>query len=548
MGIYIVLRHADDTDHTDLRRFLFKEHLSASICTCLCYLRAIILPIALLLCSSTTHADSKKTVSGSEIGIRIIPQRMDVRDDSVRIDLKIVAHGIRIPSEQSLSLVPELHYKGKRVVLPPVVLSGSQRARFDRREETVDPDPKRIDPYHVWVGVKRGSSYNLRYRVSIPYASWMEHSSLLLRQISKDCCTESVLATDVLTKDINLTPPCSQPGVQPPALAAAQTIPAVRVIREVESSAFSDMVNYLIPKEEAVKVRTSSATAYIDYPKGGSVVDPSFGKNGIELQKVRDLLTPLLQNDLARFRHIQITGYSSPDGAYYDNESLSKHRSEGFKKYLSGHYDLQACPLLTSWVGEDWDGLRSLVDSSGLPYKKAVDFIIDNYGIFEGRERYLMELDGGVPYRELLKNYFPKLRRIELLVAYEVRNVTDREASQLLYTHPDLLSLEEIMSVSHFYRPGTTQFREVYEIAANLYPDDITASVNAAAAVLLVGDTKSARMYLDRFKDDPLTYNNYGVLSFIEGNRAEAEYYFRKALAVDAPKARENLIRLEVKR
>ena len=545
MGIYIVLQHADDTDHTDLRRFLFKGHLSASICGCLCHLRAIILLIALLLSSPTIHADSKKTVSGSEIGIRIIPQQMAVRDDSVRIDLKIVAHGIRIPSEQSLSLVPELHYKGKRVVLPPVVLSGSQRARFDRREETVDPGRRGQEPYHVWVGVKRGSSYNLRYRVSIPYASWMEHSSLLLRQISKDCCTESVLATDVLTKDINLTPPCSQPGVQPPALAS---VPAVRVIREVESSAFSDMVNYLIPKEEAVKVRTSSATAYIDYPKGVSVVDPSFGNNKGELSKIDDLLQPLLQNDMARFRHIQITGYSSPDGAYYDNETLSKHRSEGFKKYLSGHYDLQACPLLTSWVGEDWEGLRRLVDSSGLPYKKAVGFIIDNYGIFEGRERYLMELDGGAPYKELLKNYFPKLRRIELMVAYEVRNVSDREASQLLYTHPDLLSLEEIMSVSHFYRPGTTQFREVYEIAANLYPDDVTASVNAAAAVLLVGDTKSARMYLDRFKDNPLTYNNYGVLCFIEGNRAEAEYYFRKALAVDAPKARENLLRLEVKR
>ncbi|RHJ88798.1 hypothetical protein DW095_14665, partial [Bacteroides sp. AM07-16] len=90
-----------------------------------------------------------------------------------------------------------------------------------------------------------------------------------------------------------------------------------------------------------------------------------------------------------------------------------------------------------------------------------MNFIIDNYGIFEGRERYLMELDGGAPYKELLRDYFPKLRRIELMVAYEVRNVTDREASQLLYTHPELLSLEEIMSVSHFYRPGTVQFREV---------------------------------------------------------------------------------------
>ncbi|WP_270230012.1 hypothetical protein, partial [Parabacteroides bouchesdurhonensis] len=87
----IVLLHTDDTDRTDLRRCFLKENLSVLICARLCYLRAIILFIALLLCSASVRADSKKTVSGSEVGIRIIPQNMEVRDDSVRIDLKIMA-------------------------------------------------------------------------------------------------------------------------------------------------------------------------------------------------------------------------------------------------------------------------------------------------------------------------------------------------------------------------------------------------------------------------------------------------------------------------
>ncbi|WP_222704542.1 hypothetical protein, partial [Parabacteroides bouchesdurhonensis] len=88
--------HTDNADHTDLRRCFFKENLSVLICARLCHLCAIIiLSVVLLLCSTSARA-------GSEVGIRIIPQSMEVRDDSVRIDLKIVANGIRIPSEQSL--------------------------------------------------------------------------------------------------------------------------------------------------------------------------------------------------------------------------------------------------------------------------------------------------------------------------------------------------------------------------------------------------------------------------------------------------------------
>jgi len=170
--------------------------------------------------------------------------------------------------------------------------------------------------------------------------------------------------------------------------------------------------------------RRVAVTLYVDYPRGGSRVDPSYGNNYAELRKAENMLVPLLGDPDIHIKEIRITGYASPDGAYYDNEALSKARSLGFRAYLTRSYGLQDYPFRTAWVAEDWEGLRRLV--KGKPYEAAVHFIIDNYGIFEGRERYLMDLQGRVPYRDMLENLFPKLRRIEVSILYEERSGYDR--------------------------------------------------------------------------------------------------------------------------
>ena len=50
-----------------------------------------------------------------------------------------------------------------------------------------------------------------------------------------------------------------------------------------------------------------------------------------------------------------------------------------------------------------------------------IEYIVRNVGVYEGRERMLMELSGGVPYRRLLVLGFPQLRRIECSIDYTIR-------------------------------------------------------------------------------------------------------------------------------
>lgn len=403
------------------------------------WLYVVLLFMSMFMGVTPTLVSARETTGD---GIRIIPQSLTVSDDSVHIDMKITATGIRIPSEESLTLIPSLHFGKKKVELPPVILSGSRRARFDHREETVNPDRNKPLPYYTWIGVKRGNNYTLRYRVSIPYASWMEHAVLRLKQISKDCCTELLIADDVLTEDINLPSPCTLLAANeripdslqlPTATSKKKIIDKIVPVQTVDT--FQKVTNLYLyaenvsihkpedirphTKPETSVLRTATATLYIDYPRGGSKVDPMFGRNRRELLKVDSLITPLLGNPYIYIKEIRVTGYASPDGAYYDNEALAKARSIGFRGYLTKSYGLEDYPFRTAWVAEDWEGLRRLI--RGKPYEKATCFIIDNYGIFEGRERYLMELSGGWPYKEMLHELFPKLRRMEINIIYDER-------------------------------------------------------------------------------------------------------------------------------
>lgn len=144
-------------------------------------------------------------------------------------------------------------------------------------------------------------------------------------------------------------------------------------------------------------------------------------------------------------------------------------------------------------------------------------------------------------YRTMMNQYYPRLRRLSVSVDYEVREVLNSEAARLIYTNPKLLSLQEMYRVAAMYQPGTKEYKEVYEIAANTYPEDVTANVNAASANIISGDFKKAASYMDKVKDDSRAFNNLGVLAWLSGNTEAAKEWFQKAASVEPEKANANL-------
>lgn len=518
-------------------------------------------------------------------GIRIVPRSAWVKNDSLHLTLEMDMEGIEVNSYTALTFTPILKNKQGMLELPSVILTGGSRYRFDRREQALQTNASsQMPPFRTIIEGRNAASKKLDYLVAVPYVAWMNQSTLLLRQEIKDCCDTQTLGVDTLRHRLAISsvpytkmPTTPKKSAAPTVNAvvptekqtvtrtipttASATVPATRRttravtavaaaparIEKIEWSKsdldlYIPMVSFLSPDmTTSGKHHTESAILYIDYPLGKDDIYPDYKNNRKEINKIDRILSPLSNSRFSTIDRIQVRGYSSPDGPYGENERLAQARSRLFAGYIRNAYSLPRSRIEVSSVAEDWEGLKELLLQAQPPYTDAALRIIRKYGIFNGREKQLMDLQGGAPYKDMLRRFFPKLRRIEVVVEYNINRIDHKDASELIYTHPDLLSLEEMYEVARYYRPGTDQYREVYEIAAFHFPNDVTANVNAASAVMLTGDLISAWDYLRKVEADPRAWNNMGVLTLMEGNPEGAASWFRKAVGVEPRKARRNL-------
>ena len=491
-------------------------------------------------------------------GITIRRVEVQAEGDSLVVCLLLNLQEVEADRAEAFSFTPVLRAEGRFLELPPVVVSGKRRARADHRSRVLQPESGAVEPYCTLYNKEKKDS--LVYRAAVPYGMWMNHASLVLIREQKDCCRMEILGIDGLLADLNLTNDFRIPQGGALAIAekgkpiATNTVQGDR--QEADANTVTNktkspctpcvectaMVSYLTPETETRKQRSESATLYIDYPTGIYDVRSNYHNNATELAKLDSLLSPLTEGNLAQISGISVYGYASPEGAYRDNEVLASNRAHRFEAYMHTVYPGLPHDLFrVGSVAEDWDGLVELLHQRPTDYSEKVLTLIARTGIFEGREKLLMDMEGGAIYKSLLKDYFPLLRRIAVTVGYEARAFSIEEAATLIYTHPRLLSLQEMYRVAAFYRPGTEQYREVYEIAAYHFPDDAVANINAASAVIMAGDPVTAYQYLNKVADDPRSWNDFGVLAYLEGDHKKAEKWFRKAIGVEPEKARKNM-------
>lgn len=489
---------------------------SCRIACCLCWLLAFLVGAA-----GSVHAAGE---------VRRLTTR--VANDSLYIEFWLDVTPYRVTPARSFTFTPMLRGVDFLRELPPVVLTGARRYRFDRREEHLTADAVPLKPYIRYVGRKASSTDSVFCSYVLPYEEAMERASLVLMRESKNCCELQLLGIDQVAGNVMRPDEVKLDKKDAGQLGNGDCMPCVPCI---------PMVSYLPPKLERVKRRWKEAVIRIDYPVNRYDVHPDYLNNARELQKL-DSLMPA--GDLAVVRSINIHGYASPEGPYMNNEMLASNRALGFADYMKAKYGLPASLFKVEWTPEDWDGLVKMLEADRPPRYREVLDIIRTHGIFDGRERLVMELDGGRVYNRMKQEQLMLLRRIVVKADYDVRDVTIEETARLLHTDPSMLSLQEMYRLAWVYGPGTDGYREVYEIAARQYPDDPVANINAASAMIMSGDFKAAHRYLDHLKEDYRAWNNLGVLAMMEGNREEAERWFRKALDVEPVRALENLGKL----
>ena len=307
---------------------------------------------------------------------------------------------------------------------------------------------------------------------------------------------------------------------------------------------YKRQVSYLTPTEQPLKIRSEQNTLYIEYAVGGTEFKADYKNNSAELQKLKETLNPLTEGDLITFKAINICGYASPDGSAKTNDRVATKRADSFALYLKGSYNFQDSILKVTSAGEDWNSLIEMLKEEKPAYAEKALEIIAKYPNLDVREARLKS-GLGTSYRTMVNDYFSRLRRLSISVEYEIREVRNSEAAELIYTNPKMLNLQEMYGVAKKYQPGTKEYKEVYEIAATNYPQDVVANINAASANIVYGDFDRAKQYMERVKDDPRAWNNMGVLAWLSGDSEIAQEWFTKALTVEPEKAQENLNKMK---
>ena len=438
------------------------------------------------------------------------------RGDSLYVDMAVTTEGRNVPSRMSADFTPVLVSSERSLALPAVSLMGRNSYRNHRRALALMSAKERgayekSAPYYVVPDYKGDS--RMDYRLALPYEAWMSSAKLTLQRIDCGCGKSSVT-------DVRL-------------LAGKVSLEEVIVI---ERYRIEPHLAYIRPEAEAVKSRAEQGESFLDFAVGKTAVNPEFGRNAAELEKIRRMIDLVQDDKDLTIKRIVIVGYASPEGSLAMNERLSEGRAKALRDYLQSRYPAIPGSLYSiRFGGENWDDLVKAVQTSDMPDKQAVLDIIDRYSIIGGREAKLMALKGGTPWRYMLREMFPSLRKVTVTVDYDVRNFDAEEAKAVVKTRPQNLSLNELYLVANTYEPGSEDFNSLFETAVRLYPESVTATVNAAVAALERRDFVGAERYLRSVKSPdriPECDNAWGLLLMLRDQDYDrAAPYFEAARA-----------------
>lgn len=403
------------------------------------------------------------------------------------------------------------------VELEPLAVKGKLRDRILNRPFEWEGKPELTMEQAYQIVRSNGTSQSLPYRSTLPFEEWQRDARLVLKTEVIGCADCSDLLPDRI---IN------------PKILPDLFVPDYRM-------------SYLTPEVEPIKQRSESYSAHLNYVVGRWDLLPNFENNAAELAKVDKIIKELQDDDDLTITDFTISGYASPEDLQERNMLLSQRRAETFATHIEKRYGYNRDQFKVEWFGEDWEGLREAVNASSLPNKEDILTIIDTEPNMDARDALLTALDNGATYSRLLREYYPPLRRNQYHISFVSRPFSVEEAARVLETRPKLLSLNEMFHVAKTYPEDSPKYKEVFDLAATLFPENATANINAAVGELRANDPDAALVHLLKVEHHPSSWNLLGVAYALKGNLDQAKSYLTRASGQDNLDARHNLEQLE---
>lgn len=461
-----------------------------------------IFPILLCTLTCTLMCTTASVLAGerrkaADYSLSIVREHAVVQANRVTVDFTLDVGEKEIHSNHKRVITPvvEAHDGSRTIALRPIVYVGRKRTMKELRDNR--PAPEAYTPRTVAGEEKNRVSYH----ALLDYEPWMEDARLILREEVIGCACGGLLDREHTLRPDLLYKPRIEFSPEEPCPVA------------------------FVPRKE-------ERDAYLIYPVNKTVLHPDLYGNRAELLKIDSALTFVRRNPAYEIQRVEVAGFASPEGSLKHNVFLSEGRAAALKNYIVREYGL-ADNLMTVKTGaENWAGLIEALQTYEMPYRDEVLRVIASVDEPDAREEAIRRIDGGRPYSTLLTALYPSLRKNTFTISYISKERTLDEAHRLVFEHPGELNVYEFYNVAErFYANDRATYDRVLLIAADTYPRHLIAAYNAARICMLRGEYGKAEAYMLRAADEPLMWNNRACLFWMQGNRAEAMFWWRKAEA-----------------
>ena len=171
------------------------------------------------------------------------------------------------------------------------------------------------------------------------------------------------------------------------------------------------------------------------FQRNHSEIDRNFRDNGVRAEKFKASVQNMLTDPMASVQHITLRTSASPEGTTTANQRLSEERAAALERFLVDEIGIDRRYLEINAIGEDWEGLASIVRTLDVPWKDRALAIIEKTPLWirtdgrvtDGRKNQLKSLDGGEVWNYLDAEVFPELRAaggaVSLVIRHPIREI-----------------------------------------------------------------------------------------------------------------------------
>ena len=292
----------------------------------------------------------------------------------------------------------------------------------------------------------------------------------------------------------------------------------------------------ILAKDEFRRVTEESTMAQVNYEKGKSAVRPAELKEK-DITDLQNWLAAAQANPKINIKTINVVGYASPEGEEDKNNTLSTDRAGAGKKVSmdlskkAKNEKGQTEIYNMNGRGEDYVGFKRELEASTMnnDEKQLVIRVLEMHQDPATRETEMRNM--GKTFTYLDKNIFPKLRRSEMIVTYDLTGYSDEELKAIATATPDSLNLEELLFTATLVNDLNAKLK-IYQVAAKNFASDYRTHNNVGAVLYMQNKMSEAKSNFEKansLKDNAISKNNLAAIAGASGDRVKAKQLLTQA-------------------